>query len=349
MPALAVLLEYGQERVHAVDDAPQVHAEHPAPVVEGQVGDRRERPDAGVVADHVHGPVPVEHGTGQGVDAGRVAHVGLHAGRADLRGGRFHRVPLDVGDDHPRALGDEPGGDPLPDAGGAAGHHGHLPGQVRQPAHRCPTSSCRPCAPMSATQSPIAAGECHCNGPPRAKKTERWPHPSAASAPLCAQNKFRRVRRRRLAADASARAGGRWTRRWRGRRSAAGWCRWRARAGRRGGPAEREETRAVHSDLPPASAATVSSSSSSRSAALVIEACSTGGASMVKITWISVPRPSVTPVVIGDPRPGGVGERAVLEVRGADAQDDLLAEVARQAPACRRPRSRGPAAGTRRT
>jgi hypothetical protein len=40
-----------------------------------------------------------------------------------------------------------------------------------------------------------------------------------------------------------------------------------------------------------------SSSSSPRPAALVIEACSTGGASIVKIAWISVPRPSVTPAV----------------------------------------------------
>ncbi len=67
-------------------------------------------------------------------------------------------------------------------------------------------------------------------------------------------------------------------------------------SGAPGRTADREETRAVHSDLPPARAKPSSSSSSPR-AALVIEACSTGGASMVKIAWISVPRPSVTPAV----------------------------------------------------
>jgi hypothetical protein len=46
-------------------------------------------------------------------------------------------------------------------------------------------------------------------------------------------------------------------------------------------------TRAVHSDLPPASAVTVSSSSSWCSDALARLACSTGGASIVKMTWIS--------------------------------------------------------------
>ena len=51
---------------------------------------------------------------------------------------------------------------------------------------------------------------------------------------------------------------------------------------------ERDDTRAVHSDLPPANAATASSSSSSAwSAALARLACSTGGASIVKMTWIS--------------------------------------------------------------
>ena len=59
----------------------------------------------------------------------------------------------------------------------------------------------------------------------------------------------------------------------------------------------RAETRAIHSDLPPTSADAASSASSPVSAALVRLACSTGGASIVKITWISVPSSSVMPVV----------------------------------------------------
>ena len=64
--------------------------------------------------------------------------------------------------------------------------------------------------------------------------------------------------------------------------------------------ADLEDTRAVHSVLPPASAVTVSSSSDEPSEALAIEACSTGGASIVKIAWISVPSSSVTPTVTGN-------------------------------------------------
>ena len=63
--------------------------------------------------------------------------------------------------------------------------------------------------------------------------------------------------------------------------------------------ADLDDTRAVHSVLPPASAVTVSSSSEEPSEALAIEACSTGGASIVKIAWISVPSSSVTPTVTG--------------------------------------------------
>jgi len=76
---------------------------------------------------------------------------------------------------------------------------------------------------------------------------------------------------------------------------------------------ERAETRAVHSDLPPASAVTVSSSSEEPSDALAIEACPTGGASMVKIAWISVPSSSVTPTEPTRPgsrdRPDGAAPR----------------------------------------
>src|SRR6202042_1657090 len=53
-------------------------------------------------------------------------------------------------------------------------------------------------------------------------------------------------------------------------------------------------------DSAPAGAVTVSSSSEDPSEALAIEACSTGGASIVKIAWISVPSSSVTPTVTGN-------------------------------------------------
>ena len=54
------------------------------------------------------------------------------------------------------------------------------------------------------------------------------------------------------------------------------------------------DTRAVHTALPPSRAVTASSAVS---AAWAMLACSTGGASIVKITIISLPSSSVTPAV----------------------------------------------------
>ena len=73
---MAAADEVGQERPAAVDDAPEVHAHHPLP--------RAERPepgvgaggDAGVVADHVHGPEAGERLLGERLDVGLLAHVG---------------------------------------------------------------------------------------------------------------------------------------------------------------------------------------------------------------------------------------------------------------------------------
>ena len=62
--------------------------------------------------------------------------------------------------------------------------------------------------------------------------------------------------------------------------------------------AERADTRAVHTDLPPASAVTLVVVLAAAAASLML-ACWTGGASIVKITWISVPSSSVTPAVTG--------------------------------------------------
>ena len=55
------------------------------------------------------------------------------------------------------------------------------------------------------------------------------------------------------------------------------------------------------------------------------------GASMVKMTWISLPSSSVTLDRDRHPRPVGLGQRGVLEVGRPDAEDDVPAEVGVQA------------------
>ena len=54
MTAVAVRLDPGDERHDAVDDAAEVDAEHPVPVLVRRVGDVVEEVDPGVVAEHVH-------------------------------------------------------------------------------------------------------------------------------------------------------------------------------------------------------------------------------------------------------------------------------------------------------
>lgn len=44
----------GQERVYPVDDTPEVHIDHPAPVFEGEFFEGGRRADAGVIDNYVY-------------------------------------------------------------------------------------------------------------------------------------------------------------------------------------------------------------------------------------------------------------------------------------------------------
>ena len=90
---------------HAVDHAPEVHAQHPRPRrqrSEPRVGARHH---ARVVAHHVHGAEAFDRGRGERLHRRLVAHVGanrerVHAARADLLGGRRETRVVDVGEHH---------------------------------------------------------------------------------------------------------------------------------------------------------------------------------------------------------------------------------------------------------
>lgn len=64
--------------------------------------------------------------------------------------------------------------------------------------------------------------------------------------------------------------------------------------------AERAETRAVHSDFPPARAEKASSSPALRAAAPANHEWSTGGASIGKIAWVCGPSSAVAVTVTGN-------------------------------------------------
>ena len=99
-----------EERVHPVDDAPEVDVDDPPPVVERLVAHQVERRDAGVVAQHVDASVPLDASSRPGARPRR-----RRTRRRRPRARRRHRrgcpaatasawSPVEVGDHDRRAL-----------------------------------------------------------------------------------------------------------------------------------------------------------------------------------------------------------------------------------------------------
>ena len=135
MPAAGRVLQDRQEDAGAVDDAPEVHVDDPAPVGLGEVGDAPERADARVVDDDVDGAEALHRRVGEGLDAAAVADVGLDGERAEVVGGPVQRRHLDVADHELRAGRGQAAGDAQPDARRAAGDHRNLAVQIRDSRH----------------------------------------------------------------------------------------------------------------------------------------------------------------------------------------------------------------------
>src|SRR5881296_291072 len=127
-PSSSCLSMIGRNTRIAIDDAPQVDAEHPLPVGErslprGAAGSR----DAGVVADDVHGAEGVERILRQLFDIFRFRDVGTdreHSGAAlpHLGIGLIERALFDVREYNLHAFGGEALGEAAADAAGRAGH-----------------------------------------------------------------------------------------------------------------------------------------------------------------------------------------------------------------------------------
>ena len=125
--------EVRQERVHAVDHAPQVHAEHPLEVAQRQLAERQPTAaDAGVVAHHVHRAEAIERPRRERLDLARtptcrsVRRSRRHPSAASSSTAAWSGVALDVGHHDPHPLGGEPLRHPETDPRRGAGDDGDL-------------------------------------------------------------------------------------------------------------------------------------------------------------------------------------------------------------------------------
>ena len=128
------------EGAHAVNDAVQVDAERPFPLVGGGLP-YRSAPvgrDTCVVAQHMYLAVPLEGTIPQRLDLVQTRHIRLDADyvqvlRLQLADRGIERISLDVGEHDLHALAGESLGQAAADAAGGAGDHGDF---TRKISHR---------------------------------------------------------------------------------------------------------------------------------------------------------------------------------------------------------------------
>jgi hypothetical protein len=139
MPFLTVTEDCGDEMADAVDDPPDVHADHELPVTGRHVDHfGAVHRHAGVVAGDMKF-AEVAFCFRQGIENGLLlGHIDLHRHDALVGAGEamrrlLDRVFLDVGHDHVGAGLRECGGDAEADAGRCAGDDGGLAGDVHLP------------------------------------------------------------------------------------------------------------------------------------------------------------------------------------------------------------------------
>jgi hypothetical protein len=121
---LPVRLDARHERDDAVDDAAEVDAEHPVPVLVGRVGDVVEEVDPGVVAEHGDLAEHLLRLVGGARERLAVGDVELDRVHVELRCGCLEVVVADVGDCDPHARVHERPRHAEPDAAAAAGDEG---------------------------------------------------------------------------------------------------------------------------------------------------------------------------------------------------------------------------------
>ena len=167
--ALALFEEQGHERVDAVDDAPEIDAEDPAPFLLGDLPDRAADAHPGVVVHEVGAAEVLQRSGRAGRGPRPASETSVTTARtsapsaARARRRRLEHGLLDVGQDELHALGGGAPGHRLADAAGPAGDHGHLAAQVlhvpsvdpvlRAVKHEPIDASGRPRAPVIPVQT----------------------------------------------------------------------------------------------------------------------------------------------------------------------------------------------------
>ena len=116
------------EDAYAVDDAPEIHAERPAPVLLGRLPHDAERRDPGVVAHDVHYAERLERGAREPLDRLALRDVGRLRGdrepaRAELVGSPGERGFVDVGEHELQPLCAERAGERAPEPRRCSGDH----------------------------------------------------------------------------------------------------------------------------------------------------------------------------------------------------------------------------------
>ena len=125
--------EARHEHLAAVNDAPDVHGEEPFGVPERCVGHRRQRPDAGIVAEDVDAPERGPGAVGERFDRRALRHVARGADAAHPRAREFRSDlrrarRIHVGHNDIRTARGERPADPAPDATRSPGDDGpHRP------------------------------------------------------------------------------------------------------------------------------------------------------------------------------------------------------------------------------
>jgi hypothetical protein len=132
MAGLALLDHARDERLDAVEDAVEVDAEHPAPLLERELPGQRYARDSGVVAEHVNRAELCKRALGERLDGVPARRVCGHADRvvADARGRLLEAGRVDVGHHEAHALGGEAVAERTADAACGAGDDGDPTAQL---------------------------------------------------------------------------------------------------------------------------------------------------------------------------------------------------------------------------
>ena len=170
---LAARDHFGQEGPKAVDDAVQVHAEKPIPLLAREVPSLARHLHAGVVAENVDRAQALPGQLGQLLDLIFLGHVDPGAKGLDARlggqpfGGLSRRRLADVGDQHPHAGRGKGARQRVADSARGPGYDRVAAGELvevdRAPAHRAAAATGAPFRAMkSVISATSAAGWSYC-------------------------------------------------------------------------------------------------------------------------------------------------------------------------------------------